>query len=293
MLTRVSGGSATFATELQNEPVDPESRLFKEWQTFRMEHRQETASIWLVPTDGAPAVELSTCAIFGFTDPSMGSTTRSDFSAIILVAKAPTRQMFTIVADIKRRPPNQIINAQNKHAKQYPIARWRIEKNAFQALFATESARRSMEEGIYLPVEPYNQLSNKKMRIDSLQPDILNGYLLILEDGQTELKKELTEWPMGAYDDGLDALEGCRTLAKGWEAQISTELIQAQAHEFTPSRAPNAGLLAPNETDPYAKYDALAENKIHAMQVAAAIAAGVDPETIPEPKKIFVPVMFA
>ena len=258
-----------------------------------MEHRQETASIWLVPTDGAPAVELSTCAIFGFTDPSMGSTTRSDFSAIILVAKAPTRQMFTIVADIKRRPPNQIINAQNKHAKQYPIARWRIEKNAFQALFATESARRSMEEGIYLPVEPYNQLSNKKMRIDSLQPDLLNGYLLILEDGQTELKKELTEWPMGAYDDGLDALEGCRTLAKGWEAQISTELIQAQAHEFTPSRAPNAGLLAPNETDPYAKYDALAENKIHAMQVAAAIAAGVDPETIPEPKKIFVPVMFA
>ena len=300
MLTRVAGGDAAFATELQNEPVDPESRLFKKWETFRMEYH-EPEGVWLIPTNGSTAVALSECTIFGFTDPSMGGSVQSDYSAITLIAKAPTRQMFTIVADIQRRPPDKLIDAQNRWAKEYPIARWRIEKNAFQALFATESARRSMEEGVYLPVEPYNQLSNKKLRINSLQPDLENGYLMILEDGQALLKKELMEWPMGAYDDGLDSLEGCRTLAKTFESQMSTELIQAQAHEFAPNKAPGEDVLTPLYVDPYAKYDKLADETLYQMKVAKirrqAIAAGLDPDEvqkgIKKPKEVFVPMMFA
>jgi len=305
MLTRVAGGEAAFATELQNEPVDPKSRLFKKWETFRMEYRSASAGlaegIWLIPSNGQVAVPLSACTIFGFTDPSMGGSVQSDYSAITLIAKAPTRQMFAIVSDIERRPPDRLINAQNKWAKEYPIARWRIEKNAFQALFATESARRSMEEGVYLPVEPYNQLSNKQMRINSLQPDLENGYLMILENGQSLLKKELREWPMGAYDDGLDSLEGCRTLAKSFESQISTELIQAKAHEFAPNQAPGADIRIPLGTDPFAKYDKMADKTIYDLQVAAArkqaTAEGRDPdvaqEEIPVPVEIFVPMMFA
>ena len=299
MLTKVAGGDAAFATELQNEPVDPESRMFKKWETFRMEYR-EIGGVWLIPTNGTTAVALNTCTIFAFTDPSMGSSIRSDYSAITLIAKAPTRQMFAIVSDIQRRPPDKIISAQNRWAREYPIARWRIEKNAFQALFATESARRSMEEGVYLPVEPYNQLSNKTLRINSLQPDLENGYLMILEEGQFLLKKELMEWPMGAYDDGLDSLEGCRTLAKTFESQMSTELIQAQAHEFAPNRAPSGNELTPLSVDPYAQYDVLAEDMLYHMQVAEvrriAIELGLDPDEeqdkIPAPKEVFVPMMF-
>ena len=305
MVSKVTDGDAAFATELQNDPIDPEKRLFKRWETFRMEWRDSYAGsaldldasgmtqggVWLIPTSGAAAIPLAACAIFGYTDPSMGQTIRADRSACMILAKAPTRQMFLLEADIKIRPPDQIINAQNRLAEQYPITRWGIERNAFQALYATESARRALEAGVDLPVVSINTLRNKALRINSLQPDLENSYLLIREDGQKEIKEELTQWPMGRYDDGLDALEGVRTLAKGWEAQIETEMVQANAHHF--GQTPYASTLKPfGVTDPYAKWDELADQTIYELKVAAAIAAGEDPNLIPVPEERFVPVMF-
>lgn len=302
MVMKVADGDAAFATELQNEPIDPESRMFKRWQTFKMEWREShvantPGAVWLVPTSGQTAVRLDSCAIFGATDPSMGQTIRADKSAIILIAKAPTRQMFTLEADIKRRLPDKIINAQNRYAGEYPITRWRIESNAFQALFATESARRSMESGAYLPIEPYNQLANKALRINSLQPDLENGYLLIREDGQEELKKELREWPMGADEHGLDALELGRTLAKGYEHLYGAELVQAEVHTYGPEPT---GAPAPRSTDPWAKWDDLADKTVYELNVAKARAlaelVGADPDKaeddVPVPIKPFVPIMY-
>jgi predicted phage terminase large subunit-like protein len=306
MVMKVADGDAAFATELQNDPIDPERRLFKTWNTYRLEWRESfvpntIGTIWLVPTTGQAAVPLSSCAIFAATDPSMGTTSTSDKSAIVLIAKAPTGLMFILEADIKRRPPDQIINAQIHFAKKYPITRWRIESNAFQAMYSTESAKRSAEEGVYLPIEPYNQLANKKLRINSLQPDLENGYLLIREDGQEELKHELREWPMGADEHGLDALEAVRTLAKGWEQTSGAEMVQAEIHTYGPKslskQITQAQAQAP---DPYAKWDELADTTLYRMKVASAravaIAEGRDPDAaedeIPVPEKIFVPMMF-
>lgn len=302
MVMKIGDGDASFATEMQNDPIDPESRLFKKWHTYRLEWREPRppelyGGIWLVPSSGQAAVALRSCAIFAATDPSMGTTSTSDKSAIVLIAKSPMRQMFVLEADIKRRPPDKIINAQNKYAIQYPITRWQIESNAFQALYATESARRSREEGVYLPIEPYNQLANKKLRINSLQPDLENGYLLIREDGQEDIKQELREWPMGADDHGLDALEACRNLAKGWEQTSGAEMVQAEVHTYGPRPidAPK-----PQAKDPWAQWDELATTTIYDLRVAqaraAAIAAGTDPDKaedeVPVPVEQFVPVTF-
>ena len=51
------------------------------------------------------------------------------------------------------------------------------------------------------------------MRVESLQPDVKNGYILFRKD-QTLLLRQLSEFPLGAHDDGPDALEGARTLAR-------------------------------------------------------------------------------
>ena len=306
MVVRTTGGESTFSTELQNEPVDPKDRHFKSWQTFGMEYRAGAgeegggSGVWLIPRDGSPAVPLSACHFFAYTDPSMGASISSDFSAIIVLALAPTRQLFVVEADVKRRPPSATIEAQNRWGTEYPISRWRIEKNAFQALYATESQRRSMEAEVYLPIEPYNQQANKYLRINSLQPDLLNGYLLINESGQEELKKELAEYPMGAHDDALDALEGARTLARSWEPFSEHESVQAQTHQFTPNRAPSLSVMVPAGNDPYAAYDQLADAEARSRLVAsvrrAAVISGLDPdlaeEGIPDSVELFVPVTY-
>ena len=51
------------------------------------------------------------------------------------------------------------------------------------------------------------------MRVESLQPDVKNGYILFRKD-QTLLLHQLSQFPLGAHDDGPDALEGARTLAR-------------------------------------------------------------------------------
>jgi predicted phage terminase large subunit-like protein len=287
MVTKVTDGSNTFATELQNDPIDPARQMFKNWGTYRMEYRPGStlveAGVWLVPSSGSAAVPLASCVIFGATDPAMAKTAHSDFAAIIILAKAPTRQMFVLEADIVRRPPDLMIAAQNAFAQQYPIVRWRIESNAFQALYATESARSSMEAGVYLPVEAYSQLKNKPLRINSLQPDLENGYILLRETGQDELKKQLREWPMGAHDDGPDALETARTLAREYEPMGGDELIQADTHQFTPS-AVKRHRVAVGE-DEYAKWDKLADEKLREMAEERG-------EELPEYEEVFVPVMY-
>ena len=40
-----------------------------------------------------------------------------------------------------------------------------------------------------------------------------NGYILFRKD-QTLLLHQLSQFPLGAHDDGPDALEGARTLAR-------------------------------------------------------------------------------
>ena len=51
------------------------------------------------------------------------------------------------------------------------------------------------------------------MRVESLQPDVKNGYILFRRD-QTLLLHQLSQFPLGAHDDGPDALEGARTLSR-------------------------------------------------------------------------------
>ena len=260
MVMRVSEGEGSFATEMQNDPVDPSKALFRDIHTFRREYRPGSALVWLVPTDGGVAVPLNSCALFGFTDPAMGKTLSSDYAALVILAKAPTNQMFVLVADIRRRPPDVVMSEQNRYAQDYDITRWGIESNSFQALYASESARRSMEAAAYLPIVPITQLKNKALRLQSLQPDFKNKYILLEEAGQELLKQQLVEYPMGAHDDGPDALEGARTLAREWVPFRSTEVIQGEVHNYQETQG--AFPTQPLSKDPYAQHDEAVRERV-------------------------------
>jgi len=268
MLVQVSEGEYSFNMELQNDPKDPNRQLFTAYQTYRSEVRDGN-EVWIVPLNGRPACKLSDCLIFGFTDPSLGESSRATKSAIAIVAKLPYGTMVSLESDAKIRPPHEIMKAQDAWAMTYRILMWGIEKVQFQALFATRSSEISAERGIYLPIAAIPQSENKDLRIQSLQPDLENGYLLLPEHGQEELKQELAEWPTGAYKDAADALEGARTMAKRWKPIIGAESVQAEVYQFSKEQRRDA---RPGESnDPYAEWDALADEKLRELRAAREV----------------------
>ena len=299
MLMRVSDGEASFAMELQNEPVDPSRRFFKSWGTYKRVLQGE--EVWLDPGGARSPVRLKDCGIFAMTDPSLGKSARADYSAIIILAKAPTKQQFVLEADIKRRPLDKLIKEQIRYGEEYNVIRWGIESNAFQALFTTDSARASMEADVHLPIMPVNQVANKTARIQSLQPDLENRYILLPDRGVKKLKEQLTRWTPDSKgnDDGPDALEGVRNLAREWEPLGAVEIVQGDTHQFGERPDPRRG-----RADPWGEADKLADERIkeYIMAQRDAIMNELEGEEreralkevpIPEEKPpVFVPEMF-
>ena len=76
-----------------------------------------------------------------------------------------------------------------------------------------ELAKASAKAGLYLPIEEVQQTSDKVMRVQTLQPDVKNKYIKF-NRRHKRLLEQLTQFPMGAHDDGPDALEGARSIAK-------------------------------------------------------------------------------
>lgn len=207
MVMRVSEGEASFNSEEQNEPINPDDCLFmEEWFDYYNEAEVNF---------GDPAFDF-----FGFIDPSLGKTKRSDFSAIVTLAKHKgSGYMYVVDADIERRHPDRIIA--DVLAKEWWLRasfghgyrKLGAETNQFQWFLKEELAKASAKAGLYLPIEEVQQTSDKVMRIQTLQPDVKNKYIKF-NRRHKRLLEQLTQFPMGAHDDGPDALEGARSIAK-------------------------------------------------------------------------------
>ena len=78
-----------------------------------------------------------------------------------------------------------------------------------------------MDKGEYLPIEEIQSLSNKVLRIESLQPVIKNKYLKFNREHKT-LIKQLTEFPMGKNDDAPDALQMAVQLAQSIKGIVTS-----------------------------------------------------------------------
>lgn len=207
MVMRVSEGEASFNSEEQNEPINPDDCLFmEEWFDYYNEAEVNF---------GDPAFDF-----FGFIDPSLGKTKQSDFSAIVTLAKHKgSGYMYVVDADIERRHPDRIIAdvlAKERWLRAsfgHGYRKLGAETNQFQWFLKEELAKASAKAGLYLPIEEVQQTSDKVMRIQTLQPDVKNKYIKF-NRRHKRLLEQLTQFPMGAHDDGPDALEGARSIAK-------------------------------------------------------------------------------
>lgn len=208
MIMKVTEGDSAFNSEEQNEPINPEDCLFQaEWFDYYNEAELDFRN--------------KIFRFYGYVDPSLGKSKKSDPSAIITLAKdTVSGYMYILDADIERRHPDRIIDdciekeiwLRKTFGRGY--AKFGCETVQFQWFLKEELAKRSAQRGLYLPIEEVPQTSDKTMRVQTLQPDIKNKYIKFNQKHKT-LLEQLKYFPMADHDDGPDALEGARTIAKG------------------------------------------------------------------------------
>jgi predicted phage terminase large subunit-like protein len=117
-------------------------------------------------------------------------------------------------ADIRRRSPDQILEAIMSFHRIRRYLSFGVEKVQFQEFLRSELERRSRQSGRPISVRGIEQTTDKRGRIQSLQAMMSTGTLL-LSRRHTLLIEQLRRFPHAAHDDGPDALEmAVRTATK-------------------------------------------------------------------------------
>lgn len=203
MVIKVCEGDSSFNSEIQNDPIDPETCAFQEeWFDY-------------YDDDGKTVPDFSDprFIFIGSNDPSLGKNKKSDTSSLFALAKdIKTGFIYVVIADIEKRKPDKIIDDAIETSKRLkrdfkkPYHKFGVETVQFQYYFAEIMRQKSAEEGEYLPIVEINSTQNKDSRIQSMQPFVKNGYVKFSKKHKT-LLKQMLEYPMGKNDDGPDGLE--------------------------------------------------------------------------------------
>lgn len=208
MKLRATEGRSSFDSEKQNEPVNPDDCYFQENEFVFWDDEYGTPEALIGSMHGR-------CSFFGACDPSMGKQGRSgDDSAIItLLRDDASGILYVLDADIKRRKPDAIIEDVIAYHKLRNYQRFTMEINQYQEFLKDVLVQRSRKVGVYIPVDGRRNSSDKEGRIQSLQWHISSGTLR-LSRHHIILLDQLRQFPMGAHDDGPDALEMAVAAAK-------------------------------------------------------------------------------
>lgn len=188
MKIRARDGHSTFDSEYQNDPVSGEDAPFANALKYWTELPQDVV-------------------FFGALDPSLGKAGASrDPSAILVGAfQRSTGKLYVVEAQIKKRLPDLIIEDVIKMQQRYQCKLWAIETVQFQEFLKDELVKRSAQRGVPVPARGVKPSADKLLRIESLQPHIANG-LILLHAEQNALIDQLRHFPKADHDDGPDAL---------------------------------------------------------------------------------------
>lgn len=216
MKMRIDEGYASFHSEKQNEPLDPERQLFdmKRIKRFRTE---EEGVLWL---DGSnKRVFWSDFErIVAFHDPALGKKpgqhSEPDFAAIVVVGKDLDGYLYALDCYMEKVAPAVQIEKALALQGKWGFETLYLEDNHFQQLMKPLYTKAIEDAGLKdLRVVGVHQHQNKYQRISTLEPDISNGYLLFTDGIHPRLIDQLTLFPT-SYDDGPDALQGAMSQLK-------------------------------------------------------------------------------
>ncbi|MPN05451.1 hypothetical protein SDC9_152701 [bioreactor metagenome] len=151
---------------------------------------------------------LADWVFYGACDPSLGKAGASRDPSALLVGgfNRQTGVLDVVEAGIRKRLPDRIIEDVIAYQAEYRCLLWVIETVQFQAFLYSELVKRAAARGIPVPARGVQPITDKLLRIESLQPHVKNG-LIRLHPSQTTLLEQLRHFPKADHDDGPDALQ--------------------------------------------------------------------------------------
>jgi predicted phage terminase large subunit-like protein len=198
MKMRISDGPSYFDSEKQNEPINPEDCLFQEeWFQYWDDDEVKWA--------GQPH--------YGAVDPSMGKKSKKHDPSAIVAGRFKDSILWIDIADIEKRHPDKIINDILFYHEKDKFQAFGVESIQFQEFFANTLAKEAHRRNLTLNVIEIMPHTDKRLRIETLQPWIKNGWIRFKKNQRT-LIEQLKYYPMADHDDGPDALEQLKTMVE-------------------------------------------------------------------------------
>ena len=194
-----ASGHASFEAEKQNNPIDPSKC---EWGEMFF----NSPGMWF---DEWPAdLDVRVSAL----DPSKGKQDQtSDWQAMVDVGirLAPEKVEVFIDSDLSKRHLTAMCAEFVRRVKDFRADAAVVESNQFQELLLPDLEAESSRQGSLVPISGTNNSQNKRLRIQKLGSYVNKGCLRFkrCSRGNSELIKQLIEFPHGDHDDGPDALE--------------------------------------------------------------------------------------
>lgn len=208
MVKRESAGPKAFAQEYQNEPTDEERQVFREEDL-----------VWYDDDEIADKELLA----YGAIDIAMGKE-KGDFSVIATGYKnAATSTLYVRDLYVKRVHPTTLIGEATEKAMEYQYEKLGIEAVFAQEFVADELSRKLRQAGFmpHLRLEYIKDKTNKGIRIESMQPDIISGRMRFHVSLKNKLE-QLLMYPMHKHDDVPDALAMLRKVAQSGTVSVAT-----------------------------------------------------------------------
>ncbi|MEK7242485.1 MAG: phage terminase large subunit [Planctomycetota bacterium] len=230
-------GTLAFECEYQNNPISPDEQLFRAgW--IRYYRPEELKGELLVVTALDPAL--------GGGGRWQGHSRPGDYSALVTVGQQGGK-IYVLEVELARRSPKETLEAAvrnfqrwsanplNCHSERSEESQSEgldnpeinphflclaIETNAFQVVLKDMLEETSRKLGLFIPIRPVRNFSDKVARVGSLSPLVESGGILFRQDQKT-LIDQLIQFPKGAHDDGPDALEmAVRMLRRHGEPRV-------------------------------------------------------------------------
>jgi predicted phage terminase large subunit-like protein len=221
MSKRASDGPAAFASEKQNDPVDP---ALCEWPPECFDHAAFWFEHW--PTNLLVRV-LS-------LDPSKGGQDKSDDYAAFIRWGCDARGVEYIEADLRRADPLALVDAGIEHLRQFHPDAFALEANTFQSLFAPLLQMRIAEmepaRRVAFRLELVDNTTNKDVRIRRLTEPLVQRKVRFKarSPGTALLVQQLKDFPNADHDDGPDSWEQAR--------RVGIELVSLPHTQRGPTR---------------------------------------------------------
>jgi predicted phage terminase large subunit-like protein len=202
LLEKQRQGAKSFACEYMNEPIISENPIvLREYFKY---YKQEDLPVNLYRI---MAMDLA-----------VKTKEANDYTAVVCmgVALSGANKLNIYVLDADRGR----WNTDGKIKRVFDMYRaWRpdvirVESTAAQLFFVERLHEKSRDLGDYLPIEKVEPVTDKYSRLQKVLHLFEGGFVHFRSAGQDDLMDELISFPVGQYDDYVDAIQMCLEKAK-------------------------------------------------------------------------------